>query len=71
MSGGETIYQRICRSGNLDSAVSKLEAGELTELAEYLAGMGVKGGIPAQVMGMVSARLSEPAAGNSKRRKKS
>lgn len=54
---GSRVFQRICKSASLDAAVARLSAAELAEVAEYLSGLGAAGGVPAQVFGMVSARL--------------
>lgn len=59
------LYQRVCKAASLDAAVAKLSEGELTDLAEYLSGLEPTGGIPAQVFGMVTARL-----GGGKRKEK-
>ena len=58
MSGGEAIYQRLCRARNLDAAVSRLSCEELAEVALTLSGMSPTGGVPAQIFGMISARLA-------------
>jgi hypothetical protein len=70
MRCGEDIYRRICRARNLDEAVRALTTEDLVAVAEYLAGVGADGGIPAQVMGMVSARLNQAATRKPKRRRK-
>ena len=57
---GEAIYHSICAATNLDAAVSRLSRGELAEAAQYLSGLKPTGGVPAQIFGMVSARLSAP-----------
>jgi hypothetical protein len=54
---GEAIYQKLCTARNLDAAVSRLSCGELAEVAETLSKMNPTGGVPAQVFGMVAARL--------------
>lgn len=54
---GAKIFQRICKSASLDKAVAALTAAELSAVAEYLSDLKPTGGIPAQVFGMVSARL--------------
>lgn len=66
MSGSE-IYAEICAASNLDAAVSRLTRGELAELAVHLSGLRPTGGVPAQVFGMVSARLD--AAGRRRKGK--
>lgn len=55
---GAKIFQRICKCASLDNAVSALTDAELSAVAEYLSDLRPTGGIPAQVFGMVSARLS-------------
>lgn len=52
------LYSKICKAASLDAAIENLSDAELTELAEYLSNMKPKGGIPAQVFGMVTARLN-------------
>jgi hypothetical protein len=49
----------LCESRNLDAAVARVPREALAELAEYLSGLRPTGGIPAQIFGMVSARLGE------------
>lgn len=71
MIAGEDIYRRICRARSLDVAVQSLTTEDLVAVAEYLAGVGADGGIPAQVMGMVSGRLNQAATRKPKRRRKS
>lgn len=52
------LYSTICKAASLDTAIANLTDAELVELAEYLSNMKPKGGIPAQVFGMVTARLN-------------
>lgn len=70
MLTGEEIYREICKASNLDFAVQWLTPEELVAVAEYLSKVGAKGGIPAQVMGLVSGRLGKVAEKKPKRRKK-
>jgi hypothetical protein len=58
---GEKIYRRICDADSIDAAVARLSRDALAAVAEHLAAMGAKGGIPAQIWGVVSARLSAPS----------
>lgn len=58
MKKGKEIYQRLCSAGHLDTAVEDLTAEELTAVSEYLATINKRGGVPAQIWGLVSARLS-------------
>lgn len=58
MKTGKGIYQELCSAGNLDTAVQALASEEVTAVAEYLSKLKRRGGIPAQVWGLVSARLS-------------
>lgn len=55
---GKAIYQDLCAAGNLDTAVQDLASEDVTSVAEYLSGLKKRGGIPAQVWGLVSTRLS-------------
>lgn len=59
MSGRE-IYHLVCADTNLDAAVSRLSREDLAEAAQYLSDIGPTGGVPAQIFGMISARLSAP-----------
>lgn len=55
------IYQTLCEASNLDAAVAALAAEELSSVAQYLSKLKPTGGVPAQVWGMVSARLGSMA----------
>lgn len=57
---GEQIYHSLCKARSLDAAVSRLSRAQLAEVAAHLGGMHPSGGVPAQVWGMVAARLSTP-----------
>ena len=57
MSGRE-IYHRICEAASIDAEVSRMSRAELAEVAEYLADIDPTGGVPSQIWGAVSARLS-------------
>ena len=59
-----TIYQGLCEASNLDGAVKALPVTDLTAVAKYLSDLRPTGGVPAQVWGMVSARLSAEAKPN-------
>ena len=70
MSDGKAIYQRLCAARSLDAAVSRLTCGELAAVAETLAGMQPTGGVPAQIFGMIAARLGASADRTKKQRRK-
>ncbi len=55
---GKRAFEVLCKAASLDSAVEKLTEAELLNLAEYLSELKPEGGIPAQVFGMVTARLN-------------
>lgn len=55
---GRDLYHRICDADSIDAEVSRMSRDELAEVAEYLADIGARGGVPAQVWGAVSARLA-------------
>lgn len=57
---GEQIYHQLCKARSLDAAVSRLSRKDLAEVAAHLSALHPSGGVPAQVWGMVSARLSAP-----------
>jgi hypothetical protein len=59
VSRGESLYQGLCRARSLDAAVARMGREDLAEVAVYLSGIKPTGGVPAQIMGMVSARLGE------------
>ena len=63
---GEAIYMALCGASDLDQAVSRLDREELAEVAEYISNLRPRGGVPSQVFGVVSAKLSK----NSKRKKR-
>lgn len=56
---GEAIYHELCEASDLDAAVSRLNRDELAEVAEYLSGLEPRGGVPSQVFGVVTAKLSK------------
>ncbi|MBK1884115.1 hypothetical protein JIN85_16970 [Luteolibacter pohnpeiensis] len=58
---GRSLYKQVCEASNLDAAVSQLNRDELAELAEYISKLKPRGGVPAQVSGMVAARISDSA----------
>lgn len=51
------IYQKLCEASNLDAAVALLTGEELTAVAEYIAKLKRGGGVPAQIFGVISAKL--------------
>jgi hypothetical protein len=55
---GASIYRALCEAGNLDTAVEALSPEDLTAVAEYLAKRPRRGGVPAQVWGLVSSKLN-------------
>ena len=64
---GREIYQRICEQPDIDAAVSRLPCGHLATLAEYLAKLRPAGGVPSQVWGVVSAKLTAKPEGKKRR----
>lgn len=54
---GQTIYMRLCGASDLDAAVSQLSREDLAAVAEYISEMEPAGGVPAQVFGVVTAKL--------------
>jgi hypothetical protein len=52
------IYQKLCEACNLDAAVDALTGEELTAVAAYIAGLKRGGGVPAQIFGVISAKLA-------------
>jgi hypothetical protein len=67
---GEAIYREICQASDLDAAVSRLDRDALAEVAEYLSGLEPRGGVPSQVFGVVSAKLSKGAKLKARRTRK-
>ena len=63
---GRDIYHNLCAATNLDAAVSLLSREDLAEAAQYLSELKPTGGVPAQIFGMISARLSPPTCKPSK-----
>lgn len=51
------IYQKLCEASDLDKAVKDLSPAELTKVAEYVAGLRPRGGLPAQVWGVIQQAL--------------
>lgn len=58
---GREIYRELCEARALDAAVAQLSRDALAEVAEYLADLAPAGGVPSQVWGVVSARISAGA----------
>lgn len=56
---GEEIYHSLCQARSLDAAVSRLSREDLAAVATHLSSLHPSGGVPAQVWGMISARLGE------------
>lgn len=62
------IYQSLCEASNLDAAVLALTNEQLTAAAQYVAGLKPRGGLPAQVWGVISKALdAAPRPSRSKR----
>lgn len=66
MKDGRKIYHGLCEAESLDAAVSRLTRDELAEVAEYLAEMAPKGGLPSQVWGAVAVALNPGGRGKRK-----
>ena len=56
------IYQRLSEAANLDAAVAALSPSALTGVAAYISGLPRGGGVPAQIFGVVSAKLGSGKA---------
>ena len=57
---GEQIYNSLCKASDLDAAVSRLSREDLATVAEYISDQEPFGGVPAQVFGVVTAKLNPP-----------
>ena len=69
MSDAAELYRALCRASNLDAAVARLSRERLADVAQYVSGLRPTGGVPAQIFGMISARLTAPARPKTNRRK--
>lgn len=54
-----TLYQRLCNAPDLDAAAARLSLAELAAVAEYIATLPKGGGVPAQIGGVITAKINE------------
>lgn len=53
------LYQRLCSAPDLDAAAATLSITELAAVAEYIASLPRGGGVPAQIGGVITAKINE------------